>query len=152
MGVVFSGRGRGMGIDTWGLPMSLPNNEWYPKKQVVLLHLYDKLGLPHAKKKQLFGQTLDIIGLHVNPHDMISSMSDVSRNELTSTVCQFIDTSKNHRCLLMEWQCILGWINWGLNVYPLACPALQLAYSNISGKQIGHTPSFLNREVIHILG
>jgi len=125
-----------------------PYNAWYPKKQVTLLWLYDELGLPHAKKKQLFGCMLDIISLHINPIDMIISMSDSSRDDLTKAIWHFIDTTSNRRRPLVEWQRLLGWINWGLNVYPLTRPALQSAYMKISGKQISHTPIFLNRTII----
>src|SRR5882672_4694418 len=62
-----------------------------------------------------------------------------------------MDTSQTRCCPLIEWQQILGWINWALNVYPLAQLALQLLYVKISGKQIPHAPVFLNRDVIHHL-
>jgi len=101
-----------------------------------------------VKKKQLFGRTLDIIGLHVNPLNMIITMSESSRTELTTAIRKFVNTTENRRCPLVEWQQILGWINWALNVYPLVRPALQPAYSKIGGKQISRAPVFLNRDVI----
>ena len=69
------------------------HNTWYPHKQVKLLRLYDDLGLLHDKKKQVFGMTLKIIGLFVNPTDMTISMSDRSCSDLTMAVRAFIDTS-----------------------------------------------------------
>ena len=35
-----------------------PYNAYYLHKQVTLLHLYDHLGLPHVKKKQVFSHIL----------------------------------------------------------------------------------------------
>ena len=55
-----------------------PYDTWFPLKQVKLLQLYDKLGLPHVQKKQLFSCTLEIIGLVVNPINMPIMMSDKS--------------------------------------------------------------------------
>jgi len=44
-----------------------PYDSWYPRKQVNLLLLYDELGLPHVKKKQLFGHSLEIIAYSSTP-------------------------------------------------------------------------------------
>jgi len=74
-----------------------PYDSWYPRKQVNLLLLYDELGLPHVKKKQLFGHSLEIIGLLVDPANMTISMSDVSRDELITAIRSFIDTSHQRR-------------------------------------------------------
>ena len=125
-----------------------PYDTLFPKKQVILLRLYDELGLPHVRKKQLFGRTLEIIGLHVDPLKMTISMSDTSRDNLTTSIRKFIDTTQTRRRPLVEWQRMLGWINWALNVYPLARPALQSAYSKISGKKLSRAPVYLNRDVI----
>jgi len=65
-------------------------DSWYPRKQVNLLLLYDKLGLPHIKKKQLFGHSLEIIGLLIDPMKMTISMSDMLCNELITTIHLFV--------------------------------------------------------------
>jgi len=74
-----------------------PYNEWYPHKQVKLLLLYDELGLPHVKKKQVFGPSLEIISLLVDPVAMTISMSDRSRNDLVIAIRAFIDTTNSRR-------------------------------------------------------
>src|SRR5882724_10665101 len=125
-----------------------PYDSWYPRKQVNLLLLYNELGLRHIKKKQLFSHSLEIIGLHVDPTKMTISMSDVSHNELITAIRSFIDTSQSRRHPVVEWLRILGWINWGLNAYPLVRPALQSAYVKISGKHIARAQVYLNRTVI----
>jgi len=141
--------------DAWLYEMDItlayyePYDAWYPQKQVKLLLLYDELRLPHAKNKQVFGHSLEIIGLVVNPIKMTISMSEPSHNDLVTAIQAFIDTSKSRRRPLIEWQRILGWINWGLNAYPLIRPALQPAYAKISGKQISRAQLYLNCTVIH---
>jgi len=52
-----------------------PYDSFYPSKQVTLLQLYNEVGLPHVKSKQLFGHALEIIGLYVDPSVMTISMS-----------------------------------------------------------------------------
>ena len=47
-----------------------PHNTHYPSKQCRLLTLWDDIGLPHERQKQVFSQCLDIIGFFVNPLDM----------------------------------------------------------------------------------
>ena len=70
--------------DAWSYETDLmliyyaPHDSWFSCKQVMLLWLYYDLDLPHDKKKQVFGHSLNIIGLHIDPHCMTISMSDMS--------------------------------------------------------------------------
>jgi len=66
-----------------------------------------------------------------------------SLEKLISAIHTFIDTTSSHCCPLIEWQRILGWINWGLNTFPLCHPALQSAYSKIAGKQVARVKIYL---------
>ncbi|KAF8580167.1 hypothetical protein K439DRAFT_1265635, partial [Ramaria rubella] len=144
--------------DTWSYEMNEtltlyePYESYYPLKQVQLLRLWDILGLPHSKDKQVFGSRLEIVGLHIDPRAMKITMVPNCKLELCSVICSFIDTTTGRRRPLVEWQRLLGWINWALNVYPLLKPGLQSSYTKISGKMQSHTPIFLNRSVIHDLG
>jgi len=49
-----------------------------------------------------------------------------------------------HHIFIGVNQRILRWINWGLNTYPLVCPALQPAYTKISRKHISWAQLYLN--------
>src|SRR5882724_4821579 len=80
---------------------------------------------------------------------MTISMSEESQDKLIMAIRAFINTSKSHKRPLVKWQHILGWINWGLNVFPLLCPALQSSYAKIAGKHIARGSIHLNRAVIH---
>ena len=106
-------------------------------------------GLPHAKSKQLFGPALEIIGLYVDPRTMMISMSEELRDKLITAIRAFINTAESRKRPLVKWQCILSWINWGLNVFPLQHHASQLSYVKIMGKHIAHDSIYLNRTVIH---
>ncbi|KIM28580.1 hypothetical protein M408DRAFT_23630 [Serendipita vermifera MAFF 305830] len=59
-----------------------PYDAYYPEKQVQLLKLWDELGIPHQKSKQVFGSSLDIIGLRVDAEAMRITMSSERREEL----------------------------------------------------------------------
>ncbi|KAF8585446.1 hypothetical protein K439DRAFT_1615947 [Ramaria rubella] len=129
-----------------------PYESSYPSKQVALLHLWDEIGLPHSKNKQEFGQSLEIIGFHVDPQAMSFTMPSESKAALIAAIRAFINTSSRRRKPLVEWQRLLGWINWALNVFPLLKPALQSSYAKIMGKSFCRAPIFLNRDVIWDLG
>ncbi|THH27792.1 hypothetical protein EUX98_g6401 [Antrodiella citrinella] len=119
-----------------------------PEKQVRLLLLWDELGIPHDPAKQLFGRTLTIIGYHVDPINMTISLPLESSQALVAAVRAFLDDCDSHRRQpLRHWQKLIGWINWGLNVQPLARPALQSSYAKIQGKQHAHAGVSINRAV-----
>ena len=63
-----------------------PYDSYFPKKQTTLLHLYDHLGLPHIKRKQVFGHALDIVGLHVDPSSMTITMLSLAHQQLFAAI------------------------------------------------------------------
>ncbi|KIJ24645.1 hypothetical protein M422DRAFT_194440 [Sphaerobolus stellatus SS14] len=128
-----------------------PYDKHYPKKQVALLRLWDELNLPHNAKKQEFGSSLVIIGFHVDPACMTLSISLSAREDLVSAIAAFLDTSQSRRRPLHQWQRVLGWANWALNVFPLLRPALQSCYAKIAGKSLRNAGIFLNKAVIRDL-
>jgi len=111
-----------------------PHDSYYPSKQCCLLTLWDDISLPHERHKQVYGQCINIIGFHVNPVEKKFSMPQVSKDELIGVILEFIDTTSSRCHPLVEWQWLLGWINWGLNTFPLLKPGLQSSYSKIWGK------------------
>src|SRR5882724_2017369 len=74
-----------------------PYDDLYPPRQVALLKLWDDIGLPHSKRKQVFGKTLTIIGLDVDPQKMSITMPEESKKDLIKSICSFIDTQTSHR-------------------------------------------------------
>ncbi|KAI0082949.1 hypothetical protein BDY19DRAFT_216431 [Irpex rosettiformis] len=93
-----------------------PYHASFPSKQVALLHLWDYLNIPHTQSKQLYGDQLTIIGFLVDPVSMIISLPKQSTDLLVSAIRDFVLEASGRRRTLREWQRLLGWINWGLNV------------------------------------
>ena len=75
-------------------------------------------------------------------------MSEESHDRLIAAICVFIDTSESRKRPLVEWKHILGWINWGLNMFPLLRPAMQSSYMKISRKHIAWGMIYLYKAVI----
>lgn len=121
-----------------------PYDDFFPGKQARLLLLWDWLGIPHERRKQLHGRALKIIGFHVSLDKLSISIDDHSRREHVAAIRSFLS---NRQQPLVEWQRILGWANWFLNVDPLLRPALQSAYGKIRGKRARNAPVFLNKAV-----
>jgi len=91
---------------------------------------------------------LNIIRLFMNPIDMSFTMPAESKNDLINAIFEFIDTTSLCWYPLVEWQRLLGWINWGLNTFPLLNPRLHSSYTKIWGKSNAHASIFLNKQVL----
>ena len=48
---------------------------------------------------------------------------------------------------LKYWQCMTGWFNWALNIYPLLCPALNNMYVKMGGKQNREQQVYINNAI-----
>jgi len=59
-----------------------PYNKFLPTKQANLLTLFNEIGIPHDKQKQVFGAPLQIISFEVDPNSMTITMSRDARDEL----------------------------------------------------------------------
>ena len=86
-----------------------PYDAFLPSKQMYLLQLWDKIGLPHEEAKQISGTCIPIIGFDVDPNAMTVTMSELKKTELVnactaSTVCGAHKTPR-------EFQCLQGWVN-----------------------------------------
>ncbi|KIK95371.1 hypothetical protein PAXRUDRAFT_778350 [Paxillus rubicundulus Ve08.2h10] len=101
-----------------------PYDTWYPSGQSLpyysfchlLLQFWDKIGLLHKKSKQVFGNTLKVIGFIIDPNAMSITFPVVKKLELVQHLCEFVIPCK---CwALCEYQQLAGWVNWGLNVFP----------------------------------
>jgi hypothetical protein len=94
-----------------------PYRKHMPMKQVKLLVLWDELGIPHAEHKQEWGSTLLIIGFTVDPNAITIAMDPDRHMEPITALHAFAVIGRHHP--LRDFQCMAGWINWALNVYPL---------------------------------
>ncbi|KAH7903895.1 hypothetical protein BJ138DRAFT_1188331 [Hygrophoropsis aurantiaca] len=126
-----------------------PYNAYYPKKQVKLLMLWDEIGLPHEKPKQVFGRTLKIIGFEVDPNQMSVKFPDSKCAELLDRLAVFAVQGK--RRTLRECLRIEGWCNWSFNVFPLLRLGLSALYAKTAGKTNMNAPLTINKTVVYEL-
>lgn len=132
--------------ETEELVLYAPYNTSYPSKQVRLLQLWDWLGVPHEKKKQVFGRAVKIIGFVVDIDRLSISLDRQSRQEHVAAIRSFLATP-SRRQPLIAWQRLLGWASWALNIAPLLRPALQSSYAKTRGKTSRGVLIFLNATV-----
>ncbi|KAF7308826.1 DNA/RNA polymerase [Mycena kentingensis (nom. inval.)] len=101
-----------------------------------MLCLWDELGIPHNRAKQVHGSILTVIGFEVNTVAMTFSMTDEQWDELVAAVDDFYrePPAGGRRRTLHESQRLAGWVNWALNVHPLLHPALANIYAKTVGK------------------
>ena len=106
----------------------------FPASQTALLKLWDELGIPHKKKKQVFGSKLTIIGINVDANKLVLTLPPENRKELLDQLKEFARTPERNgvKYSLKDFQRLSGWFNWALNVYPLLWPALSNVYAKMS--------------------
>src|SRR5258707_15033241 len=126
-----------------------PYKHWMPTDQTRFLSLLDHIGIPHKDKKQLFGESLEIIGLVVDLHNMSISMSHEARKKLVKAIYDFVlhTLDNKHQQPLCVWLRTLGYANWALNAFPILKPALNSSYDKITGKVALSQGIYLNKWV-----
>ncbi|KZW01960.1 DNA/RNA polymerase [Exidia glandulosa HHB12029] len=145
----------GFGFERKGVTLYYkPYDTWYPAKQVRLLWLWDELGIPHKKSKQLYGDVLTIIGFDVDPNRMCVTISDNRRADLIAALESFIRLPANarRRHSLREYYRLAGWCNWVLNVFPLLRPGMCELYAKMAGKSSIHAQIQVNSALVRELG
>ena len=103
-----------------------------PPKQVALLTLWDKLGIPHEVHKQLADRTLTVTGIDVDPAAMTLKLPDEMRTSIVKEIQEFLNKWPNTRTL-RELRRLLGDLNWRLEVKPLLRPALLSLQAKTAG-------------------
>ena len=66
--------------------------------QTCFLHLLDNIRVPHKDKKQLYGESLEIIGLVVDVHNMTISMSSQAKQNLIEAMHDFVLNAPDNKC------------------------------------------------------
>jgi hypothetical protein len=120
----------------------LPYAKHLPTKQTKLLQLFDELGIPHDKLKQVHGDYIDIIGFRIDANVMTITMPTDARSELIRAIWVFANPRQHWT--LRDCQCLAGWINWALNAYPLLRPGLSSLYKKISHGTSPHSRLSIN--------
>jgi len=126
-----------------------PYGTYLPWKQVLLLELWDKLGIPHKPAKQVFSCQLTIIGFNVDPNNMVISIPDEKKREIISYIHHF--AVPHHRHTLREFQQIAGTVNWLFNVFPLLKWSLASVYDKIQDKTKFMAQIYVNIDIVYKL-
>src|SRR5258708_5796929 len=116
-----------------------------PKKQVALLGLFDRLGIPHEERKQKFGKEIVVIGFLVSVTNLTISLPKDKLTELRDMIRTFL---KKRAQPLKDWWELLGVANWTLQAAPKLKPALYSSFDAISGKTKQNEKVFLTDEII----
>lgn len=133
--------------DSEELELYEPYHAYYPPKQAALLRLWDALGIPHEKEKQEYGRSLVITGLEVDSARLTVKLPDDKRVALVAAIRTFISDAPVRQRRLVEWERMVGWMNWAVTVAPLLRPALTPGYDKIGGKRQRNARIYLNAEV-----
>lgn len=115
-----------------------------PQRQVRLLQFWDQISCPYEDKKQVHGSPLKIIGFWVDINAGSISVPPSSVEEAVTAISDFLT---RRRAPLREWAKLAGHLNWILNVFPVARPALTELYRKMSGKTRPNGFIPINREV-----
>ncbi|XP_006457938.1 hypothetical protein AGABI2DRAFT_199027 [Agaricus bisporus var. bisporus H97] len=143
--------------DVFGVEIS-GETSWYhpyrrdlPVKQALLLECWDALGVPHKPEKQLFGETLTIIGIEIDANRLTFTMPLDRKEALLKELDRFIIRRKKGEqrksFVLKDFQRLAGWLNWAFNVYPLLRPCLSHLYSKIGDLHRSKAPVHTNRAI-----
>ena len=116
-----------------------------PTPQVRLLTLWDDLGIPHEERKQVFGPSVPVIGIQVDPNKMSYSLPEDSKLKLQHELEECISWKGKRN--VRNWQCLAGWVNWCLNVYPLLRPALSNVYEKLRSQPNQNGSIWVNNTV-----
>lgn len=116
-----------------------------PRRQVSLLRFWDIISCPYEDKKQLHGSPLKIIGFWVDVNFGTISIPPSAITEAIEAISTFLLHRKHS---LREWSRLAGHLNWILNVFPIARPALTEMYRKMSGKNRPNGLIPLNADVV----
>lgn len=111
-----------------------PYDTKFPRKQARLLKLWDELGIPHEPRKQVFGQSLVILGFNVDPNKMTITLPDDKLDELLRLIREFCFPRSGWQ-KLQHFQEMAGTMNWVLNVFPLLKPGLRALHEQIATRK-----------------
>lgn len=102
-------------------------------KQVRLLELWDEIGVPHEVHKQVWGESLDIIGFLVDPNAMTVTIPPAKLEKLLLDIRSFCFKSRQQT--LGSFMQMAGSMEWTLNVFPLLKPGLCALHEKMNSKK-----------------
>ena len=122
-----------------------PYGKDYPREQVILMNLWDELGIPHKPHKQINGSPLPVIGITVDANLLSLTLSDEARETLISELRSWCKRGRKER--IRKWYQLGGWMNWAFNVYPRIRPALNNFYTKLRGRRDSTSLIWVNNSI-----
>ena len=122
-----------------------PYGRDYPRDQVVLMNLWDELGIPHKPHKQVNGSPLPVIGITVDANQLSLALSDEAKADLISELHWWCKSGRKEK--LKRWYQMGGWMNWAFNVYPRLRPALNNFYPKLKGRRDSTSLIWVNNKI-----
>ena len=122
-----------------------PYGKDYPRDQVILMNLWDELGIPHKPHKQVNGSPLPVIGITVDANQLSLALSDDAREALISELRWWCQRGRKEK--VRKWYQMGGWMNWAFNVYPRVRPALNNFYPKLKGRRDSTATVWVNNSI-----
>ena len=122
-----------------------PYGKEFPREQVILLSLWDELGIPHKPHKQIHGSPLPIIGITVDARDLSFTLSKEAKETLVAELRWWCEPGRKEK--LRRWYQMGGWMNWAFNVYPRLRPALNNFYPKLKGRRDSTSLIWVNNSI-----
>ena len=122
-----------------------PYGKSMPRDQVILLTLWDELGIPHKPHKQISGSPLTIIGVSVNANELSLTLPEEAKDLLMKELQWWCQPGRKEK--LRRWYQMGGWMNWAFNVYPRLKPALNNFYPKLRGRRDSTSLLWVNNNI-----
>ena len=122
-----------------------PYGKDYPREQVILMNLWDELGIPHKPHKQIYGSPLPVIGITVDANELSLALSDEAKETLITELKWWCTPGRKEK--LRKWYQMGGWMNWAFNVYPRLRPALNNFYPKLKGRRDSTSLIWVNNSI-----
>ena len=122
-----------------------PYGKSMPRDQVILLTLWDELGIPHKPHKQVSGSPLTIIGISVDANKLSLMLPEEAKDLLVKELKWWCKPGRKEK--LRRWYQMGGWMNWAFNVYPRLKPALNNFYPKLKGRRDSTSLLWVNNSI-----
>ena len=126
-----------------------PYKKHMPAKQVRLLELWDKLGIPHDEEKQLSGPSLPILGFDVDANAMTVNIPHEKKAKIVQLLRSNAHEGKPYT--MKELQSVAGSVGSTLSLYPGLRPGLQVLFDEMAVQKPGATKLTVTKDVARSL-
>jgi hypothetical protein len=122
-----------------------PYSKYFLSNWTKLLELWDKIGLPHEERKQIYSPIVLFISFDVDSNLMSIPINEECKQALIHQVIEFAQPGKCQT--LKEFQSVAGHVNWSLTVFLMLKPSLSAVYAEMTGKPCPLGPIRVNNAI-----